>query len=181
MKGKVYKIVHNKSNICYVGSTFNSLAQRWQHHKADYAKWLNGKKDNIAIYAYFKKHGIENFRIMLIQEYEVLDRRHLETKEQLWISKLKACNTNNPIELPLKKHYMQLYVNQNKDHLREVGKLYRAKHKIEIGVKQIKQYECSCGTLVRVYGKARHEKSKKHQTWMQDGISIQKSRKREKY
>ena len=92
--GRVYKIIHNQSNICYVGSTFNEIRYRWRDHKQDYKKWLKGNHDNISIYSYFKTHGIENFKMALIKEYEVVDRRHLEVYETLWIAKLRSCNKN---------------------------------------------------------------------------------------
>ena len=41
--GKVYKIIHKQSNIIYVGSTFNTLRDRWQRHKYSYDLWLNNK------------------------------------------------------------------------------------------------------------------------------------------
>lgn len=169
MKGLVYKIVHNQSNICYVGSTLNTLSQRWQQHKQSYNKWLNGKGDCIAIYPHFKEYGIENFKIILIKEYEVMDRRHLETKEQLWISKLKSCNTNNPIELPLQKHYMKIYTTRNKEHLREVDRRYREKHLAQIKTRESKRYTCECGTTVRIYGKPRHQRSTRHKQWLETG------------
>src|SRR5271166_3852804 len=93
--GFVYKIIHNQSNICYVGSTFNRLSNRMNRHKQDYNRWLNGKFNNCGIYSYFQQFGIENFKIILIKEYKVINRRHLETKEQLWINKLKSVNIKN--------------------------------------------------------------------------------------
>ena len=89
MLGKIYKIIHNQSNICYVGSTCNELRQRWQEHKRHST---NEKVRKLSIYKYFEQYGIENFKIILIKEYEVIDRKHLEAYEQLWISKLKAIN-----------------------------------------------------------------------------------------
>ena len=34
--GKVYKIIHTQSDICYVGSTTASLKSRWWSHKSKY-------------------------------------------------------------------------------------------------------------------------------------------------
>ena len=66
--GRVYKIIHNQSNIVYVGSTFNRLSDRFRQHKSDYIRWKNNKQAGVAIYPYFKTHGIENFQIVLIKE-----------------------------------------------------------------------------------------------------------------
>ncbi|GMF38340.1 unnamed protein product [Phytophthora lilii] len=98
MIGKIYKIIHNQSNIIYIGSTFNDLKGRFAQHKADYKR-----KHNISIYEYFERYGIENFKIILIKEYEVIDRRHLEVYEQLWINKLKPINKAPVVEFLLKE------------------------------------------------------------------------------
>jgi GIY-YIG catalytic domain len=75
MIGTIYKIIHAQSDICYVGSTLNKeLKQRWKHHKEDYSKWLNGKPNGLSIYPSFKQPGIDQFKIILIKEYEVVDR-----------------------------------------------------------------------------------------------------------
>ena len=57
--GKIYKIIHNQSNICYVGSTFNTLRDRWGNHKGHYNSWLKGNFAEVAIYPYFKDFGIK--------------------------------------------------------------------------------------------------------------------------
>jgi len=109
--GNIYKIINSIDNEIYVGSTFNQIRHRWQQHKAAYNRWLNGKgKDKCSIFNKIKLLGIENFKIILIKKYDVYrddskDRRHLLSKEQLWINKLKCINSYcafNPIP---KKEY----------------------------------------------------------------------------
>ena len=96
--GRVYRIICKiDPTIQYIGSTFNELRHRWQHHKRGYVEWLRTKHNQISIYPYFKKYGIENFKIILIKEYNVYasndkDHKHLMVYEQLWISKTKCVN-----------------------------------------------------------------------------------------
>jgi hypothetical protein len=169
MIGKVYKIIHNQSNVIYVGSTFGSLIARWVTHKKDYKAWLEDKGDCISIYPYFKQHSIENFRIILIKEYEVIDRRHLETYESLWIFKLKACNKRNSFALPLIKHYAQIYAKEHKEHLAEIGKIYRENNKETIRARRRMKTDCDCGTTYSRDDKARHERSLRHKKYLEDG------------
>ena len=76
--GKIYRIVHLHSNVQYVGSTFHKrLNDRMRNHRTSYNAWLKGKEGKCAIYPYFKEHGIENFKIILIKEYQVCDKKHL--------------------------------------------------------------------------------------------------------
>ena len=106
INGHIYRIIcliHPK--IQYVGSTFNELRHRWQSHKSDYKKYLNGGRE-CAIYPYFEQYGIENFKMIKIKDYIVYaenkkDHKHLSAYEQLWINKLKCVNKNaafNPLK-----------------------------------------------------------------------------------
>ena len=123
--GRVYRIDHIHSNICYVGSTFNIIRQRWAIHKS---KFKSGK-DKYAITPYFEKYGIRNFRCILIKEYQVVDKYDLHAKEQLWINKLKCVNKYNSIpflrEKELRKIYCKSYRKNNLDKCKEKDRLYR--------------------------------------------------------
>jgi hypothetical protein len=57
-----------------------------QHH----SKFKSGS--GVAIYLSFKQHGWASLKMILIATYEVVDRRHLEMYETLWMNKLKAVN-----------------------------------------------------------------------------------------
>ena len=191
--GRVYKIINKIDNEIYVGSTFNQLRHRWQGHKKHYNEWINGtSKNKCSIFEKFKLLGIENFKIILIKEYLVYrehkkDRKHLLSKEQLWINKLKCININcafNPIKKELKKEYLKQYyqnnkqkikeyyednkdkINEklkeyrlnNKEKIKETKKQYRLKNKDTIN----KKFNCSCGGKYTNSNKVKHMKSKKH-------------------
>lgn len=105
--GRIYKIIHTQSNISYIGSTFNTLRDRFYNHKGSYKKWLEGKYNEVAIYPYFKQYGIDQFKMILVKEYEVIDRKHLEAYEQIWINKTKCINKVNSFSI--KKLYVKHY------------------------------------------------------------------------
>ena len=116
--GKVYKIIHTQSDICYVGSTTASLKSRWWSHKSKYnhSKKTNGRK--CAIYEYFEKYGISQFKIILIKEYEVVDKKHILAYEQLWINRLKCVNKCDTLG-GFKKHKDKIYAQKNKEKIKE--------------------------------------------------------------
>ena len=121
--GRVYKIVHNQSDLVYIGSTLNQLKYRWRDHKNSYKKWPNSRT-KCAIYEYFDEYGIENFICVLIKEYEVEDRAHLRAYEQLWINKLRCVNKQCAFQpIPLKEYKKQYYKN-NQQKLKEISKQY---------------------------------------------------------
>ena len=92
--GRIYKIVCSKSNDVYVGSTFNALRTRMSQHKRDFEKgcMLGG-------YPQFMEHGWESLKMILIAEYQVIDRKHLLMYEQLWMNKHKSCNKNYSFQI----------------------------------------------------------------------------------
>jgi hypothetical protein len=92
--GSIYKIICSKSNDVYVGSTFNALRTRMSQHKRSF-----NEGNGLAIYTAFKRHGWASLTMILIDTYEVVDRRHLEMYETLWFNKLRAVNRNCPFRI----------------------------------------------------------------------------------
>ena len=143
--GTVYKIICKlDSEIVYIGSTFNSLRNRWQTHKGTYKRYLDGKtRVVISIYPYFKKIGIENFKIIRIKEYECYrgnksDSKHLHAYEQLWVNKTKNCvNKYSPFSIPIiykerQRQIEKIRYENHKERIKEQVKLYAKEHKVEI-------------------------------------------------
>src|SRR5271166_4040637 len=92
--GRIYCIEYIENpNVRYVGSTFQSLDKRYARHRTMYNQWCADEtKKCISCFPYFREYGIDNFRIVLIKEYDVIDRKHLVSKEQLWMNKLRNIN-----------------------------------------------------------------------------------------
>lgn len=160
MIGRVYKIIHNQSDICYVGSTINELRVRFSQHK-------RATTSKYSIVSYMKQHGRDNFKIVLIKEYDIVDRKHLEAYEQLWINKLTCINYKcsfNPLRS--RKELMNIekkeYYKSNKEAISERDQVYRSNNKEAISERRKKQITCDCGTTLRSSDRSRHERSKKH-------------------
>ena len=71
---KVYKLVNTVDETFYIGSTCNTLARRLGQHKTNARKENN--LENKA-YNQLRKVGLENLKIILINEF------YLENKDQL--------------------------------------------------------------------------------------------------
>ena len=157
--GIVYKIVCTQdSGIVYIGSTFNLLRHRWQLHKSQYKRYLDGKHNySISIYPYFSKYGIENFKILKIKEYDccrehIRDHKHLEVYEQLWINKTKNCvNKVNPFRI------LKYNTNVNRERKKEYDKEYKEKNK-----EKIKEYYEKNKEQRKEYMKEYNENNKEH-------------------
>jgi hypothetical protein len=111
--GRIYKIICSKSNDVYVGSTFNDPRKRMYQHQQAYK---HGR--GISIYPSFKLHGWESLKMILIETYEVVDRKHLVMYETLWFNKLKAVNRQTPFQ-PVRINSVVAAARKDKRELRE--------------------------------------------------------------
>ena len=121
MLGRIYMIYYiNDKSICYIGSTFKNILNRYKDHELYYNEWKNGfVKGKCAIYPYFKEYGFDKFKMKLIKEYNVIDKRHLYVYETLWIKKSKSVNIRQPFGLCGTKIYKEMYKNKKRNHYRE--------------------------------------------------------------
>jgi hypothetical protein len=107
--GHIYKIICRVDDtFCYIGSTFNTLRNRWQDYKHNY----KCKSGNINLNCKFYKYGIDKFKMILIKDYLVYrennsDHKQLKAYETLWINKSKSCINDllpfNPLKNNRKK------------------------------------------------------------------------------
>ena len=188
--GHIYKIIARQGGECYVGSTFQELRYRWTGHKCHYKRWKDGKSDYTSSYDLFERYGVDNCQIVLIKSYEVVDRRHLEMYETLWVCRLKPVNEISPFRITWlsraewlqnnKEYYKQYrvdnrprlleqqkhYYEKNKPKLLERMRQYRLDNKAHIQEKAREQILCECGSSMRRNSLSTHKKSKKHQDAM---------------
>jgi len=148
-KGHIYIItccVNPK--IYYIGSTYDKLKQRWTNHKTHY----KNKRQDISIFEYFDKYGLEKFSIHLLKSYDVYrvnhnDHKHLQAYEQLWINKLKGCCNKRAAFQPLKKKQKKEYYEVNKEYYKQYRKEYRENNRdkikeyYEVNKEKRKQYQ----------------------------------------
>ena len=155
MIGRIYKVQHLDSNLCYIGSTCNAVRDRWRSHKKDFGQWIkdNQKVRTISLYPYLEQYGIDRFKMLLIKEYEIVDKNQLRVYEQLAINRTKSCcNMRAALQLVntncMAKHYTQL-IAEHKREYRKVNKVmiaekrreYRKVNKVMITEKQSDRYQ----------------------------------------
>ena len=139
--GRVYKIVCSKTDKIYIGSTFQSIKCRFNAHKASYKRYKEKKLGKCAmIYDLFDKYGYEYFSIVLLEKYKVCDRKHLRSKEQLWLRKLKKNCINKQDALALlditRKYKLKNYHRKNRQEILKQNKIKYEKNKDEINRKR---------------------------------------------
>jgi len=91
-QGKIYKIVSDKCDVVYYGSTTLTLMERWKIHKSKFNAWKKGKRDKYACFKYFDEYGIDNFRIELLEDYPCDNDEQLRMKEDEYIHENECVN-----------------------------------------------------------------------------------------
>jgi hypothetical protein len=161
MIGRIYKVQHLDSNLCYIGSTCNAVRDRWRSHKKVFGQWIKAKDKHstISLYPYLEQYGIDRFKMLLIKEYEIVDKNQLRVYEQLAINRTKSCcNMRAALQLVnincMAKHYTQLiaehkreYHQINKVMFAEKQREYRKVNKVMITEKQREYRKVNSDTL----------------------------------
>ena len=84
-KAKIYKICSDLGPEIYIGSTVQSLSKRKGGHKSEYKRCLNNKNYPTSSGILFEKYGVENCKIILIEEYPCDSKEKMLQREQYYI------------------------------------------------------------------------------------------------
>ena len=129
IKGFIYKISHPNYDKFYIGSTRTKLSKRFNTHV------FNFKKDKACVSKEILKHGYENCKIELIEEYLCNNKQELLKREGQHIRN----NINNVVNLRIAGREYSEYRKENKEKFKQYFKEYNQLKKAEIS-KQKKQY-----------------------------------------
>jgi hypothetical protein len=144
----IYKITGG--NLCYIGSTTESINTRFSKHKNNYKTWKSGgKMGKCSSFEIFDAFGVENCKIELLEQTDTL-----KDKERFYVESMVCVNKNIPNRT--KKEYNELH----KEYFTNWNKEYREKTKEKRNTK----YICECGGKYTHRNKSVHFGSKKHLT-----------------
>ena len=118
---KIYKIEplcdHDEHEI-YIGSTTRYyLSERMTHHRYDYKKWKDGQSRKSTLYDLFDKFGLEQCKIILLENVNCESLDQLHAKEAYYIK------SNNCINKVIPGRTIKEYNNDNKEILSEKRKI----------------------------------------------------------
>lgn len=186
---KIYKLINKQNNeIIYVGSTINKLNKRMCAHRVDSIKFPERK-----IYIECNRIGMNNVRIVLVENVVCQNKENLHMREQYYIDLLvpgmnargavfnvekekenkKKYYTENKVELGKKN---KKYHTENKAEIDKYQKDYHIENKAEINKYQKDYYienkneinkicTCSCGSTFTKHHFSSHIKSNKHKNY----------------
>ena len=165
-EGKIYKIIAETTEdfLPYVGSSTQKLSKRMSQHRDNYKLFLEGK-DRIRSKAcdLFQKFGVKNCRIVLIENFPCKTIEELVCRERYWYDNIKNCNAQKPqrtIEEIV--NYSKEYCAKNQEKISEKKKIHYQANKEQLIKYQKEKIECVCGAIICKGGKAQHERSQKH-------------------
>jgi len=187
----VYIIRHNESDNCYIGSTKDFEKRKIQHER----KWDKGTNKNYIkmLYQFISDNGgFDNFTIEKL--YDLKDGENKYEKEQEYMDMYKpSLNNQRAFGLDIEKRkeynkeynkdykkeyyeknknkiieYRGQYYEKNKERIKERVKEYNNKNKDKIYERRGKRIECPCGMIYTLRHKARHFKTRRHQSYLQN-------------
>jgi hypothetical protein len=169
----IYKIVCKNLNIknVYVGHT-TDLTKRKHAHKST-CNDANKKGHNFKVYKFIRENGgFNNWCIIEIEKFNCCDGHEARARERYWFEQLNA-DLNDEVPNQTVQEYRiankeklnkrdKIYRDNNIDKMQEKHKRYYDRNKEKL----LEKYECICGSCICSITKTRHEKSKKHLTFI---------------
>lgn len=156
-KIRIYKIVNDVDNKIYIGSTKQTLSQRFNNHVSQY----NCGSLNLRSKELFDEHGVDNCHIILIQEYDVKSREEQLKHERTHYDAYKEfiVNVKRPMitKIELNEYYKNYILNHPLEIMKS-KKRYRAKRLM---------CECDCGSLILRESKSQHLQTNKHKVFIE--------------
>ncbi len=151
--GKIYKLIDNKSNMIYIGSTCKSLEQRLKAHQQDYIRYKAGKQHFITSYKILANN---DYKIELLKLHPCKNKKELDIEEGKLTKQFKESKLN--------------VVNRNiagQNHIASCAQ-YRENNKNKINEK----HNCLCGGKYTNTGKSQHVKTKKHCDYINNSKTV---------
>ena len=106
--GKIYAIISESNNLCYVGHTVQGLRIRLGKHLTDFKGYMG------ELNAYRNYRGSfdiliqDDYKIILLQDYPCTCKKEIEKQEAKWIFKMSAVYEITNKNLPSRLGYEDL-------------------------------------------------------------------------
>ena len=194
-KGQIYKIWDISFTKCYIGSSVQPLCKRFQKHKSDYKKFLNGECHYVSVFEIFNEFGVENCKIFWEEDYPCNSKKELEKREGE-IQKTNDCVNKVIAGRSSRERYEEnketilskntIYYANNKDKIMEQRKKHREENAEEMKLRNKKNYEAHREERIekqtKYYNEHKEEiseKKKQYRAEHQEGVKQKRKEYRE--
>jgi hypothetical protein len=163
---KIYKIVSDKTDKVYIGSSVKPLNQRFNAHTYEYRQWNDGKHHYVTSFEILQ---YDDARIELIEEYECKTEEDLRIREgqiikeyENRVNKMIAGRTNLQWREENKERLAQQrkeYAEANREHMIQKRKEYYQKNKERL-LERGKEWAKNNADKVKQKNKEKYERNK---------------------
>ncbi len=153
----IIKSIEQSLNDTYIGSC-KDFKKRKKEHKCDCYN-ENRPHHNYKLYKFIRANG--GWDSFIMEQIDTCDVERLYQTEQEYIDKLKPT---------LNERRAYRTEQQKKEYNKEWSKEYREKNKDKISEKKKVKFTCECGSTLRREDKARHFRSNKHKSFIENKV-----------
>ena len=183
--GKVYSIRSHQTEEIYIGSTCQTLPERFREHKSKFKRYQNEGKNYVTS---FKILEFGDAYIELIEMCPCNNKMELTRREGELIRTTPNCvnkriagrtdkewREDNAEHIKAKKNqwrqdnpeYSKEYNKTNAEKIKEQTKQYRQANAEKLKALKNQKHICPCGGKYTTSGKSQHSKTKKHQAYLE--------------
>jgi hypothetical protein len=165
-KGKIYVIRNYINDKEYVGSTVETLPQRYSKHGT------SNKEANCALWKAMKELGRENFYIELIENYPCNSKQELNAREGYWIRQKDTYK--NGYNINIAGRTVEEWRKENRDNILTKKREYHFKNREQMLLKQ-REY-CK-----NAYATDKHKVLQRCEKYRNNNRDLIRERSRQKY
>lgn len=162
--GKIYEIENKITKEKYIGSTINSIEDRFRNHTS---KINIDSEKNRKLYAAMNEHGFQNFVIKLVEEYPCNNKKELRFREAHYIMLFDTIENGYNMNLPIvdmdEKTYKHEWYEKNKERILEMRKSHYEKNR-EAKIAYQTEYAKQNKDKVKEYQKNYHKENKSYKS-----------------
>ena len=160
--------------LVYYGSTTQKLSYRLSGHRRVFKFFLGGKGNYVTSFEIVK---YVSCKIILVEKFSCDSKEELFARERFYIENNDCVNRNIPGRT--KEEYRQTrenkekmgeyckeYYENNKKKISEYKKEWYGANREKIAENLKEKYTCDCGSELTKGNKLRHQKTKKHQNFI---------------
>ncbi len=153
--GKIYKLICDKTDKIYIGSTVRNLNIR-----------LSGHKNKTSLCFSKQLFELGEVKIELIENYPCNSRKELNTRERYFIEKYKDIVVNKVIPTRTNNEYYKEYLKNDEKKLQFKKNQKRYYDKSGLLRNEKTKILCDCGGKYVKRNKKFHQKTNKHKNYI---------------
>ena len=168
MKGFVYSLTSTETTDIYIGSTCQTINQRFSEHKAGYKKYVENDGDWCWSFQIFSQCKLETVKINLLEEDSFENRVDLRKAEQKWMDLLgdNVINGIRAFDNLSKEDRYRIYYERNKDKMSEKAKRHYEKNR-EMIIANVREYALKNPEKVKEYKHSYYQKQKQDPSFIE--------------